>query len=129
MPIKFRNYSNIKIFSAAVLSVLIISLLAIVVSTDNAVSASETSSNKVASYTGPLIKAGSTVCEKMKSMYKVNALARANNPYVSIPYDCVKISKSIPVMNTSSYAGLVKIEIKGNGRILQLWTSDDNISH
>ena len=80
-------------------------------------------------FAGPTLIEGAVVCDEMKSMYKANAIARANNPYVSLPYDCTKVANAIPLRSANSYGGLVKIEVEANGQIIQAWTTDDNISY
>lgn len=80
-------------------------------------------------YAEPALIEGAVVCEEMKSMYKANAIARSNNPYVSLPYDCAKLANPIPLRSANSYGGLVKVEIEADGLLIQAWTTDDYISY
>ena len=80
-------------------------------------------------FAGPSLSAGAVVCDQMKSMYKANAIARANNPYVSLPYDCTKLARAISLRSANSYGGLVKIEVEANGQLIQAWTTADYVSY
>lgn len=80
-------------------------------------------------FAGPTLIEGAVVCDEMKSMYKANAIVRANNPYVSFPYDCTKVANAIPLRSANSYGGLVKIEVEANGQLIQAWTTDEYISY
>lgn len=77
---------------------------------------------------GPFLKASSTFCTDLKSMFKAAAIERANNPYISTPDDCAFSSvKLVPLTKVDYMAGgIARILVKNSG-YAYLYTTDTSI--
>lgn len=61
------------------------------------------------------IAKGATVCLEMKSMQKAMVIARANNPYIDIPDDCMIVPQNTPLQSVRNviFPGMVVIQVRG----------------
>jgi hypothetical protein len=74
--------------------------------------------NRQYGHAGPFLEASSIVCADFRSIFRAMALARAGNPYVPIPDDCIEspADRLTPLTSAQVVDGnVMKIVFKANG--------------
>lgn len=80
---------------------------------------SETSSSANSQVTFQyVIRAGATYCSEQKSILKVQAIERANNPYVQMPSDCEIAAYPIPIQVHSKNNLRLAVVFNSSGRAM-----------
>jgi len=71
-------------------------------------------------HAGPFLDKGALLCLDFKSLHKAAAIARANNPYVPIPYDCISATPNVqPITNVSHMpGGMARAVLKATGDVI-----------